>query len=153
MAKQPNRLLSTGSCLARQLCTVAAEKLSKATLAAARSRGDPKKLYRRLSALGATGETVKKTLNEFVMEGNSVNKDKFVRCVKELRRYQKFEHALEVCYLNLEFKLSWACCFGFSIFQSKLTPQFYNFLAFLFGCGENRWRFAMKLQTCICLFH
>nr|XP_043637103.1 pentatricopeptide repeat-containing protein At1g02370, mitochondrial-like [Erigeron canadensis] len=55
-----------------------------------------KRLYRRLSAIGATGGTVTQTLNEYTREGHFVKKVELERCVRELRRYGKYDHALEV---------------------------------------------------------
>lgn len=53
-------------------------------------------LYGRLSAVKLTGETVAQTLNDYIREGNIIKKIELERCVKELRKYARFSHALEV---------------------------------------------------------
>ncbi|KAE9611864.1 hypothetical protein Lal_00048879 [Lupinus albus] len=53
-------------------------------------------IYRQLSALEMTGGTVSQTLNQYVMEGKSIQKEELERCVKQLRKYHKFQHALEI---------------------------------------------------------
>ncbi|XWS46543.1 hypothetical protein CRYUN_Cryun14cG0076800 [Craigia yunnanensis] len=86
------RLISSGSWLVRKLCTAASEKATEAVVEApTRNR-----LYSRLSALGATGGTVSETLNDFIMDGKKIRKDELSRCVKELRKYRRYQHSLDI---------------------------------------------------------
>lgn len=62
-----------------------------------KKKKDPSLLYRRLSALGRAPEgSVTRTLDKWVKEGRSVCTDELVRYVKELRKYKRHAHALEV---------------------------------------------------------
>ncbi|XP_017982141.1 PREDICTED: pentatricopeptide repeat-containing protein At1g02370, mitochondrial [Theobroma cacao] len=89
------RLISSGSWLVRKLCTATSEKAKiKAAVAAASPMRN--RLYPRLSALAATGGTVSEALNDFIMEGKKIRKDELGRCVKELRKYRRYQHALDI---------------------------------------------------------
>lgn len=92
MKMNVSRLISGGGWLIRQMCT-AATKVAEAD--AELSRGKLS-LYRRLSSLEMTGGSASQTLNQYIMEGKAIRKQELERCVKELRKYRKYQHALEV---------------------------------------------------------
>ncbi|MED6122204.1 hypothetical protein PIB30_037636 [Stylosanthes scabra] len=83
-----NRLISGGSRLLRRLCTAATE--------APPPPKNKASLYRKISSLNMTGGSVSQTLNQYVMEGNAISKRELERFVVELRKYRKFQHALEI---------------------------------------------------------
>lgn len=66
--------------------------------AAKPAKKDPRLLYRRLSALGGrAGEgSVSRVLNKWVREGGAPRSVDLIKHVKELRKYKRHAHALEV---------------------------------------------------------
>ncbi|XVF22066.1 hypothetical protein REPUB_Repub12eG0142400 [Reevesia pubescens] len=89
------RLISSGSWLVRKLCTAASEKTTEAA-AVEMVATKRNMLYSRLSSLGATGGSVSETLNDFTMEGKKVWKDELSRCIKQLRKYRRYQHSLDI---------------------------------------------------------
>ncbi|KAI4301522.1 hypothetical protein L6164_034792 [Bauhinia variegata] len=84
------RLVPGGGWLVRKLCT-APEKASQV-----KQSGYELRLYRMLSSVETRGETVSQTLNRYIEEGKFIKKYELERCIKELRKYLKFQHALEI---------------------------------------------------------
>jgi hypothetical protein len=85
----------------------AAATPSASAAAAKPAKKDPKLLYRRLSALGIAGEgSVSRVLNKWVREGGAPRSEELVKHVKELRKYKRHAHALEVyAWLRLAFQV------------------------------------------------
>ncbi|XP_019057943.1 PREDICTED: pentatricopeptide repeat-containing protein At4g21705, mitochondrial-like [Tarenaya hassleriana] len=54
-------------------------------------------LYKRISPLGDPKFSIVPVLDEWVREGNSVNKQQLRQLIKELTKYSRFGHALEKC--------------------------------------------------------
>ncbi|CAN8306436.1 unnamed protein product [Cochlearia groenlandica] len=67
---------------------------SSASLPTAASR--QRELYKKLSKLSVTGGTVSETLNQLTMEGITVRKGDLFRCAKDLRKFRRHYHALEI---------------------------------------------------------
>ena len=90
------RLLSTATEAAAEAAAPTAA--ATATAAKAGKKGGSLALYRRLSALGRSGEggSVSWVLNKWVREGGAVRVEDLVKHVKELRKYKRHGHALEV---------------------------------------------------------
>ncbi|KAJ1397921.1 Tetratricopeptide-like helical domain superfamily [Sesbania bispinosa] len=82
-----NRLVSGGGRLIRRLCTAATET--------ERPVKKPN-LYQRLASLDKTGLSVSQTLKQYIMEGKVIGRSELDGCVKELRKYRRFQHALEI---------------------------------------------------------
>ncbi|TVU21254.1 hypothetical protein EJB05_30879 [Eragrostis curvula] len=86
------RLLST----ATEAVTEAAAPASNAAAKAAKKKG-ARPLYRQLSALGKAGEgSVSRVMNKWVREGGTVRVEDLVKHVKDLRKYKRHAHALEL---------------------------------------------------------
>jgi len=89
------RLLSTATEAAAEAAAPTAA--AAATAAKAGKKGGSLALYRRLSALGRSGEgSVSRVLNKWVREGGALRVEDLVKHVKELRKYKRHGHALEV---------------------------------------------------------
>lgn len=74
----------------RRLCTTAAAAVKEE-----QCEGD-RRLYLRLWALEATNGSVSETINEYIREGRVVKKYELNKCIKELRKHRRYQHALEV---------------------------------------------------------
>ncbi|KAG2588267.1 pentatricopeptide repeat-containing protein At4g01990, mitochondrial-like [Panicum virgatum] len=89
------RLLSTATEAAAEAAAPTAA--AAATAAKAGKKGGSLALYRRLSALGRSGEgSVSRVLNKWVREGGALRVEDLVKHVKELRKYKRHGHALEL---------------------------------------------------------
>lgn len=62
-------------------------------------------LYRRLSKLGSIKGMVESTINEYIREGRIIGKSELDKCVKELRKYKRFDQALEVRWICVIFHM------------------------------------------------
>ncbi|ERN02143.1 pentatricopeptide repeat-containing protein At1g60770 [Amborella trichopoda] len=86
---------SEGKTLYRRLSALGdSSKNAVATASKKQSKG--KTLYRRLSALGDSSKSAGQELTRWVGEGKAVKKWEIERIIKELRKFKRFHHALEL---------------------------------------------------------
>ncbi|KAJ1283483.1 hypothetical protein BS78_03G132000 [Paspalum vaginatum] len=86
-------------CSATEAAAEAAAPTAAALASAAKAakKKDPWPLYPRLSALGRAGEgSVSRVLNKWVREGGAPRANDLIKHVKELRKYKRHAHALEM---------------------------------------------------------
>lgn len=69
---------------------------------------DSDTLYRRLSPVGDWSVSIVPILNHWIKEGRSVNKVQLQRIIRELRRYKRYKHSLEVHFCTLRCMI--LCC-------------------------------------------
>ncbi|CAA0824908.1 Pentatricopeptide repeat-containing protein -mitochondrial [Striga hermonthica] len=89
MTMNPSRRFLAGA-------SASARALSTATKATTEAGLPEDRLYRRLSALGNKKGTVASTINEYIREGRPVGKFQLDACLRELRKYKRYGHALEI---------------------------------------------------------
>lgn len=99
--KLPIRQFSWASAAARRLCSssslAAASETSPTTAEIEEKKKEFVPLYRRLSALGgAPAGAVFKTMNKWVREGRPTKAVELMKYVKDLRKYRRYKHALEL---------------------------------------------------------
>lgn len=82
-------------------------------------------LYRRLSALGATGESVSNAMNQYVREGKTASKLQILSCVRQLRKYKRFQHALEVRLCHIRVLLFSTIHYGIHKLRNEPRVAFY----------------------------
>lgn len=83
-------------CTDATMTTVAAATEARVTSSRS-SSSSSSALYRRLAALGGDSEgTVAKTLNGWLREGKTVKKYEIDRFVRQLRKYRRYHHALQL---------------------------------------------------------
>ncbi|PON45023.1 LOW QUALITY PROTEIN: hypothetical protein TorRG33x02_329810 [Trema orientale] len=90
--------------------------------------GNCERLYRRLSALGATrggsGSCVWRMEGvKYVIEGNVIKKQHLTSCIKQLRNFKRFPIALQVTSFFLNITLSLAIFFFPNLFENKNGNQ------------------------------
>ncbi|CAH2047206.1 unnamed protein product [Thlaspi arvense] len=92
-------LIASGSRLGKRFCTTvfapAADGV-EASVSAPTAASRKRMIYQKLSKLPVTGGTVAQTLNQFVMEGITVRKEELFRCAKDLRKFRRHQHSLEI---------------------------------------------------------
>lgn len=105
-------LIASGSRLGKRFCATFSSGVEASVSAPAAANGveasvftptaasRQRELYKKLSKLSVTGGTVAETLNQFIMEGITVRKDDLFRCAKDLRKFRRHQHALEVCFCS-----------------------------------------------------
>ncbi|KAF8112947.1 hypothetical protein N665_0058s0046 [Sinapis alba] len=95
-------LIASGSRLGKRFCATVFSPASSAGVDASVSSAAPtaasrqREMYKKLSKLSVTGGTVTQTLNQFIMEGTPIRKDDLFRCAKDLRKFRRHQHALEI---------------------------------------------------------
>lgn len=115
------RWLSTATVTATATATATATTVPKV-------KADP--LYRKLLALGGTDANVAETLDEWVEEGKSVKRFDIISSVKQLRKFKKYDHAIQVYILyGLTF------CLVDEKTEEK-ERKFRNFLYMIIGFSE-----------------
>ncbi|KAL5700862.1 hypothetical protein ACHQM5_026264 [Ranunculus cassubicifolius] len=102
MAKSINRAISYGisSISSRRLTTITftTQATPKKKTTELKSNPEITHLYRRLSALGMRRNDVNAAdiLNDWTNEGKSVTKDQIIGFIYQLRKYRKYQHALQL---------------------------------------------------------
>jgi hypothetical protein len=105
------RLLSTTTEAVAEAATPPAQ--ASATQAAKKKSAQP--LYCQLSALGKAKEgSVSRVMNKWVRDGGAVRVDDLVKHVRDLRKYKRHTHALEVCTPQ-PYQARASVCFGFRL--------------------------------------
>ncbi|KAL2323724.1 hypothetical protein Fmac_028103 [Flemingia macrophylla] len=135
------RLISGGGWMFRRLCTAAETPEKKLNL------------YRMLSALDMTGGSVSETLDHYIMKGRAVRKSELERCVEQLRKYRKFQHALEIIeWMELrKINFSWdnSAVYLDLVSKTKGLVAAENFFSGLPPPAKNKYTYG-ALLNCYC---